>query len=86
MNANIAFNDVSIIKNIEQEVTNEVDSNNKRENFEIDKSPIEQKDIDVDASLAGFFNNILDKMNSNNNVLPDAKELQKAVIGKLFIR
>ena len=73
---------ISIIKNIDQE--QEVVAEDL-------KTPIVNESLIRDEpsetlALKEFINNILDNMNSNDNVLPDAKELQKAVLGrKLFI-
>ncbi len=68
MNTLNISSDLSIIKNIEQEVI--VDC--------VDESG----HIGIDADLVGDFKKILKKMNSSDKALPDAKELQKAVLGK----
>ena len=73
------LSEVSIIKNIEQEVTT-ID--------EIVDCTDKSGHIRIDADIAADFKKILEKMNSSDKVVPDAKELQKAVLGKLskFVR
>ena len=70
--SNREISHISIIKNIDQE--------------DLKKSIVNESLIGEEPSetlaLKEFINNILDNMNSNDNVLPDAKELQKAVLGR----
>ena len=65
-------NTESIIKNIEQE------SRSENKNAESTASA----SVNQKSNKYIFFKSILEKMNVNDNILPDAKELQKAVLGK----
>jgi hypothetical protein len=73
---------ISIIKNIDQEeeeVEQEVVAVDLKVAI-VNESLIKEEPSEA-LALKEFINNILDNMNSNDNVLPDAKELQKAVLG-----
>jgi uncharacterized protein YfkK (UPF0435 family) len=73
---------ISIIKNIDQqeeEVEQEVVAVDQKVAI-VNESLIKEEPSEA-LALKEFINNILDNMNSNDNVLPDAKELQKAVLG-----
>ena len=77
---------ISIIKNIDQEEEQEQELVAEDLKKPIVNESLIREEPSETLALKEFINNILDNMNSNDNVLPDAKELQKAVLGrKLFI-